>query len=475
MQIASPRSTSTTVLRWGIAGTMLLALGAAGVSVLEVQRTRRQVDALARTADRSSYLIGEVGRQMTRLRVEALDRLVRPADDQRVAEIDAALNASLRELGPLLQPDEQVRWQRFLPLLDRFRQHLADVMLGLEQGRHDQSRELLATEVGALAAHLEDELDALSEHNQAESVSLLGSADHRLVRMRHFQIGVDLALVLGLAAIWWSVLRILGRQRRELDDYIRRVEQSNRDLDAFAGRIAHDLRNALTPLGFLAARLRRAPSDAGLGAPVAHELEVAVRSCRNLLDCLLAFSRAGQANDPTARACLPAVVDDVVRELAPQTTRLQVQLAIDVENVEVACSPGLLHLVVANLAGNAIKFLDGREVREVRVAAAAGENGSCVLTVADSGPGIPPEALERIFEPFYRVPGVQAAGTGIGLATVRRIVEAHGGAVTATSQVGSGAVFRVRLPLAPTGEKAASAARSTAFPAEPPVRDVARP
>src|SRR6185436_12564446 len=105
MQIASPRSTSTTVLRWGIAGTMALALAAAAISVLEVQRTRRQVDALARTADRSSYLIGEVGRQMTRLRVEALDRLVRPVDDTRVAEINAALNASLRELDPLLQHD----------------------------------------------------------------------------------------------------------------------------------------------------------------------------------------------------------------------------------------------------------------------------------------------------------------------------------------------------------------------------------
>lgn len=457
--IAPQRSTSAAVLRWGFAGTIALALVAAAVSVLEVQRTRQEVDALARTADRSSYLVGELGRQMTRLRVEALDRALRgrPVDDRHVAGINAALDAHLRELSGLLQPEEQVHWQRFVPLVVRFRQQLTDTMLGLQHGRQDQATALLATEVGPLATHLQAELDALGERNQAESVALLERADRRLVRMRHFQSGVDLALVLGLAGIWWSVLRIIRRQRRELDEHVGRIEQSNRDLDAFAGRIAHDLRNALTPLAFLAARLRRQSPEARLGEPVAGELEAAVRNARGLLDGLLAFSRAGQAQDADARASLAPVVEEVAREVTPLAARLEVRLTIDVHDLEVACPPGLLHLVVANLIGNAVKFLDGRRVREVTVTASSEERW-CVLTIEDTGPGIPAAAVDRIFEPFYRVPGVQAAGTGIGLATVRRIVDAHGGEVTVASVATEGTRFRVRLPLASPRARASSAA-----------------
>ena len=98
------------------------------------------------------------------------------------------------------------------------------------------------------------------------------------------------------------------------------------------------------------------------------------------------------------------------------------------------------------MIGNALKFLDGEPERRVVVRATAA-NGTCDLIVADTGPGIPAAALPRIFEPFYRVPGTQTAGTGIGLATVHRIVEARGGSVTVESGMRHGSVFRVRLPL----------------------------
>jgi signal transduction histidine kinase len=71
-----------------------------------------------------------------------------------------------------------------------------------------------------------------------------------------------------------------------------------------------------------------------------------------------------------------------------------------------------------------------------------------VFEVADTGPGIPRESLGRIFEPFYRVPGAQAPGTGIGLATVSRIIEAHSGGIEVRSTPGQGTTFTVRLPAA---------------------------
>jgi signal transduction histidine kinase len=74
-------------------------------------------------------------------------------------------------------------------------------------------------------------------------------------------------------------------------------------------------------------------------------------------------------------------------------------------------------------------------------------DGWCALDVEDSGPGIPAGSVRKIFDPFYRVPGVTAPGTGIGLATVHRIVEAHHGTVEVVSPPGAGARFRVRLPV----------------------------
>jgi signal transduction histidine kinase len=70
------------------------------------------------------------------------------------------------------------------------------------------------------------------------------------------------------------------------------------------------------------------------------------------------------------------------------------------------------------------------------------------LCIDDTGPGIPGDALARIFEPFYRVPGTIASGTGIGLATVRRIIDAYAGRITVRSTLGAGSSFRVWLPLA---------------------------
>src|SRR5262249_3123665 len=102
--------------------------------------------------------------------------------------------------------------------------------------------------------------------------------------------------------------------------------------------------------------------------------------------------------------------------------------------------------VLLNLVGNAIKFTDAGEVR----IAAGAANGHFELSVSDTGPGIPPEERERIFEKFRQVDGSNTrakGGTGLGLASALEIVAMHGGRIWVESTMGQGSTFRMVLPI----------------------------
>jgi signal transduction histidine kinase len=251
----------------------------------------------------------------------------------------------------------------------------------------------------------------------------------------------------GVALLFRRLSRVLREKEREIDGYVAQIESSNRDLEAFAARAAHDLRSVLAPLSLLAQLLRRGASSPDKVVELAARIDQSIHRGTSVIDGLLAFSRAKEAADPDVSASVETAIRDVLAELAPEVERVGAQVEREVVEAKVACSPSLLYLVVLNLVGNALKFLHGRERRWVRVSASLAD-GACEIAVADSGPGIPIEAQARIFEPFFRVPGSQAKGTGLGLATVSRIVEAHRGRVALTSVPGEGATFRVWLPLA---------------------------
>ncbi|HEX8538060.1 MAG TPA: sensor histidine kinase [Cystobacter sp.] len=140
----------------------------------------------------------------------------------------------------------------------------------------------------------------------------------------------------------------------------------------------------------------------------------------------------------------------MAEDLSGARTQVNAVLELQgVEDVRVALPRGLLYVVLANLLTNAFKFMAERLERRVEVTARE-EGAGCVLTVRDTGPGISAAALPRIFEPFYRAPGAKASGHGIGLATVRRILKAHGGDISVQSVVGQGTTFTVWMPHAAT-------------------------
>ena len=241
------------------------------------------------------------------------------------------------------------------------------------------------------------------------------------------------------------------RLRHQAEQAKRQLEAANHDLNAFAHRVAHDLRTPLAPIALLADSLKDRSDDPTV---LRAADRIAANACRaaEMIDGLLTFSRLGRAIQGAATAAAAVVrqsLDDFARPIVDDEVTVEVDLD---DEAAVACDASLFRQIVDNLVGNALKHLKGRQRRSLHVHV-RGSDGFVDLEVADSGPGIPASSTARIFEPFYRVPGNQRSGTGLGLATVRRIVEAHGGQITLRSVLDEGTSFRVRLPAAvrPTG------------------------
>jgi signal transduction histidine kinase len=152
----------------------------------------------------------------------------------------------------------------------------------------------------------------------------------------------------------------------------------------------------------------------------------------------------------------PAAVAELVRAsveplraaFAEHGVALEEDLPVDADGLAVQADPTRVGHVFANLLSNALKYT--RPGGHVRVSAAVeAAEGAVEFAVSDDGEGIPRQYVGRVFEKFFRAPGQPGdSGTGLGLAIVKDIVEAHGGRVSAESDVGRGTTFRFTLPLA---------------------------
>ena len=281
---------------------------------------------------------------------------------------------------------------------------------------------------------------------RAHEESLLAAAHERtqeMARRSLFELTqvATCALLLAGALAFFLTRAFRAARRHEAD-----LALLNEDLDAFAGRVAHDLRSVLAGLPILAATLRRSSDPEGPAVVAAARIDQVTKRAKGVIDGLLAFSRAGQAADDGSSAQAAEVAADAIDDLSPLAQAGCISVEADLEQASARCAPALLHVALMNLLSNAIKFSAGQTERRVRVRTRS-EAGRCVVAVEDSGPGIAPEALPHVFEPFYRAPGSKTEGVGLGLATVRRIVEAHGGGVDIQSTLGRGTVAKLWFPI----------------------------
>lgn len=229
---------------------------------------------------------------------------------------------------------------------------------------------------------------------------------------------------------------------------LHRLERVRRD---FVANVSHELRTPLASIRLLIETLLAgAKDDPDVSVRMLHqvigEVEALTQLAQELLD--LSMIEAGQMPMQLAQVEIHEVIDEQLRHFAPQAEQKQITLSNAVPiGLRAEIDQKLIGRVLGNLIHNALKFTppDGR----ITIGAEAGAE-KITVSVRDTGVGIPPEELPRIFERFYKVDQARGkSGTGLGLAIARHIVEAHGGKIWAESKPGQGAVFYFTLPTAP--------------------------
>jgi PAS domain S-box-containing protein len=206
--------------------------------------------------------------------------------------------------------------------------------------------------------------------------------------------------------------------------------------------VSHDIRN---PLGAIAMREEILERTGG-AHPEAHAQAVlrAVGTAQRLIDGLLdaASLDAGQLRLELDEHDVDAIIADVVDVIAPVAASREVAIHRDVPaGLRLRCDQARLSQVISNLLGNAVKFTGPKGAIAIRAERAGAE---LVIAVADTGTGISPDALPRVFDRYFTKGGQK--GTGLGLYIARGIVEAHGGRIWVTSTPGRGSTFFVALP-----------------------------
>jgi len=259
------------------------------------------------------------------------------------------------------------------------------------------------------------------------------------------------------AAILETNNDISDRKRREeeirqLNDELEKrttaLEASNKELEAFAYSISHDLRAPIRHMAGYTELLQKHASsvlDEKSHRYILTILEAAKRM-GTLIDDLLAFSRIGRAEARATTVSLEHLVKEVLSELQPETDGRNIAWKIGVLP-DLYCDRSMLRLALANIVSNALKFTRTRPQAEIEIGCLEKNKEGAVVFIKDNGVGFDMKYASKLFGVFQRLHPTEAfEGTGIGLATVQRIIHRHGGRVWAEGLEDRGATFFFSIP-----------------------------
>lgn len=457
----------------------------------------RQADEAEQTVARTLEIKAEIDRTQTLLveaelgaRAYLISRSAEARDNFNAAT--AALPSALARLGSLVQDPEQLARLKALPaaaqarplssiieyvdrttpgapmpldLLQRSRATMAELRRQLQDMQHAEDVLLEARSSRARGARRR----ALAATGGGVMLGLTGGIIAALLFTsgigRRITVATDNARRLAAGEPFapmpmaWDEVGALGaslsaaadllRQRNELlqrrmDD----LRTANAELESFSYSISHDLRAPLRHIAGFATLLDKRAGDT-LDPEAARYLRTIVDSAARmgrLVDDLLAFSRMGRSDMRGKRVDLDEVMHEAVQEVSQDTGGRQINWTTH-PLPSVVGDPVMLRYAFVNLLSNAVKYTGTRAVAEIEIGEHPAAGGERVVFVRDNGVGFDMAYVDKLFGVFQRLHGAdQFAGTGIGLASVRRIVERHGGRTWAEGTVGHGATFFVSLP-----------------------------
>jgi len=245
-----------------------------------------------------------------------------------------------------------------------------------------------------------------------------------------------------------TLQREVVRLRRELEAKDRELERRRRlaSLGELAAGVAHEVRNPLGAIQLYSGLLRNECGQAEAALHLIEKIEAGIRAIDGVVQDALALApRSVTLKRCGVRALVARAQDVCLRTLQARGATLKVEL--EDERAAVLVEPAAIQRVLINLITNAAEASPRGAV--VRVHVSSEREGLVEIRVLDEGAGLPEDVIERVFDPFFTT---KAHGTGLGLTLAHRVVEAHGGRLTAGNRPEGGAVFSVMLPSGAAGE-----------------------
>ncbi|MFZ5468094.1 MAG: sensor histidine kinase [Myxococcota bacterium] len=440
-----------------VASFVALLVGLAGLNIVAVYRIVQLSDGtmeIFQSTTRDLEVLNTLRNEQFRIRAWARSYVDSPRDRPELEHlISRAFNDSLAAAAAYEErhPRELVTsrdWRDIRSAMNELHQHIDRALEAARRGDGPSAGKHLA-DAGEMEFWTYGAFQRLMELETSETRD---AAKNELLALRRTsRANTTLAVVASISAAVLLAIFLRTGRRYDSDVQERRVGAEARasELEAFASRVAHDLRNPLQAL-------RTALELALLPGARARSDEVLARAQRSLsrLDAListmLAFAQSGARPERGAHVSVREVLLELEAECQPRASERGIELVVQApRELEVAMSPVLLRSLMGNLLDNAMKYLREEGPRRVEVSAKAADR-QVLLTVTDTGVGIPPELMPMLFQPFYRGTTL-GGGYGLGLATVKRLVDSHDGRLEVESDEKRGTAFRIFLPRWPIG------------------------
>ncbi|MEM8944632.1 MAG: ATP-binding protein [Planctomycetota bacterium] len=288
-----------------------------------------------------------------------------------------------------------------------------------------------------------------------ETLKLYESPASEVTSEQHCEVPVPVAGDVGLETILaaWNdaTLRLqathevlqaeVSRLNDELAKKNRELARKSRlaDLGHMAAHVAHEVRNSLVPVTLYMSLLKRRVADDAESCSILTKVEAGFIALDTTVNDLLQFT---SDRSPEWRTfSVKELIDDICQAVGPQLDAQSIKVVTDINTTtRLSADREMLRRAVLNLVLNSLDFMpDGGDLVFTSIDGPQGFE----LEVADSGPGLPAEQLDQLFDPFY---STKATGTGLGLSIVQRIAESHGGRVTAANCPEGGAAFTIEIP-----------------------------